>query len=203
MQKTKFDVKLREYIDAQVPIIYIDSFDDNKIEEMVLQVTGSRRVWEWNEMDGCINRKKVENGKWTGIHEVIAPERTLYDLLREGVRHEELNRKILIVKDIHTYLEDGKLVSLLKNACLRIEEGRLETTFIFISSILKIPKELEKYMVLLQEDFLQEDGIRKVIREFMEENELGTIYEKLLDEIVVAFKGLSQFWHWIFQQEER
>ena len=92
MQKTKFDVKLREYIDAQVPIIYIDSFDDNKIEEMVLQVTGSRRVWEWNEMDGCINRKKVENDKWTGIHEVIAPERTLYDLLREGVRHEELNK---------------------------------------------------------------------------------------------------------------
>ena len=148
MQKTKFDVKLREYIDAQMPIIYIDSFDDNKIEEMILQVTGSRQVWEWNEMDGCINRKKVKNGKWTGVREVIAPERTLYDLLKDGVRHEELNRKILIVKDIHT--------------------------------------------VLLQEDFLQEDGIREVIREFMEENELGTIYEKLLDEIVVAFKGLSQ-----------
>ncbi len=192
MQKTKFDVKLREYIDAQMPIIYIDSFDDNKIEEMVLQVTGSRQVWEWNEMDGCINRKKVENGKWTEVHEVIAPERTLYDLLKDGVRHEELNRKILIVKDIHTYLEDAKLVSLLKNACLRIEEGQLDTTFVFLSSIVKVPKELEKYMVLLQEDFLQEDGIREVIREFMEENELGTIYEKLLDEIVVAFKGLSQ-----------
>ena len=57
MRENRFDVRLREYIDAQVPIIYIDSFDDNKIDELILQVTGSRRVWEWNEMDG--DRKSV------------------------------------------------------------------------------------------------------------------------------------------------
>ena len=60
MQKTKFDVKLREYIDAQMPIIYIDSFDDNKIEEMILQVTGSRQVWEWSVL--CMIYLKTEYG---------------------------------------------------------------------------------------------------------------------------------------------
>ena len=34
MRENRFDVRLREYIDAQVPIIYIDSFDDNKIDEL-------------------------------------------------------------------------------------------------------------------------------------------------------------------------
>lgn len=192
MRENRFDVRLREYIDAQVPIIYIDSFDDNKIDELILQVTGSRRVWEWNEMDGCVDRKKVQNGKYTSIHSSLETEKTLHEWIKYGVREEEFNRKILIIKDIHTYLEDPKLVALLKNACLRIEAGTLETTFIFISPIIKIPKELEKYMVLLREDFLDGEEIRQVISGFMAENELGSLYEGLLDEIVVAFKGLSE-----------
>lgn len=192
MRENRFDVRLREYIDAQVPIIYIDSFDDNKIDELILQVTGSRRVWEWNEMDGCVDRKKVENGEYTSIHSILDTEKSLHEWIRYGVREEEFDRKILIIKDIHTYLEDPKLVALLKNACLRIEAGALETTFIFISPIVRIPKELEKYMVLLREDFLDEEEIRKVISNFMSENDLGSLYEGLLDEIVVAFKGLSE-----------
>lgn len=192
MREAKFEVRLREYIDAQVPIIYIDSFDENKIDELVLKVTGSRRVWEWNEMDGCINRKKNKNGKSVSVHETINAEQTLQELLRYGVREGELDRKVLIVKDIHPYLDDSKVVALLKNACMKIEEGTLETTFIFLSSVVKVPKELEKYMVLLREDFLDENGIKQVIRNFMEENNLGALYEKLLDEIAVAFKGLSQ-----------
>jgi SpoVK/Ycf46/Vps4 family AAA+-type ATPase len=155
-------------------------------------VTGSRRVWEWNEMDGCVDRKKVENGKYTSIHSSLDAEKTLYEWIRYGVREEEFDRKILIIKDIHTYLEDPKLVALLKNACLRIEAGVLETTFIFISPIVRVPKELEKYMVLLREDFLDEGEIRRVISSFMSENDLGSLYERLLDEIVVAFKGLSE-----------
>lgn len=192
MREENFEVKLREYIDAQVPIIYIDSFDDNKIDEMILKVTGSRKVWEWNELDGCINRKKVENGKAVIIHETVGDKMTLYDVIRNGAHQGELDRKILIVKDIHPYLEEPKLVALLKNACLKIEGGRLETSFIFLSPIIKVPKELEKYIVLLQEDFLDEETIRNVICDFLQENSLGSLYEKLLDEIVVAFKGLSK-----------
>lgn len=36
MREEKFEVKLREYIDAQIPIIYIDSYDDNKMDDMIL-----------------------------------------------------------------------------------------------------------------------------------------------------------------------
>lgn len=192
MEKTKFEVKLRQYIDARVPIIYINSFDDNKIEESILFESGGRRVWEWNELGGCINRKKSEHEKNVEVYETINSEQTLHDLLKLGVQDKELDRKILIVKDIHPYLEDSKIIALFKNACLKIEMGDLDTTFIFISSIVKVPKELEKYMSLLQEDFLHEKEIRKVIIDFMEENAVGSLYEKLLDKIAIAFKGLSK-----------
>ncbi|MBS5399682.1 MAG: AAA family ATPase [Lachnospiraceae bacterium] len=192
MREAKFEVRLREYIDAQVPIIYIDSFDDNKIDDLICDVTGNRIVWEWNEMNGCVIRKKIKEGKPKQVYEIINAEQTLYQLLKSGVKDDELHRKVLIIKDIHNYLEEPKLVALLKNACLKIEAGRLETTFIFLSSIVKVPKELEKYMVLIREDFLDEEQIRQVIISFLEEYNLGKLYGKLLDEIAVAFKGLSQ-----------
>src|SRR5699024_5268943 len=40
--------------------------------------------------------------------------------------------------------------------------------------------------------FLDEEQIRQVIISFLEEYNLGKLYGKLLDEIAVAFKGLSQ-----------
>ncbi len=192
MKEEKFELKLREYIDAQMPIIYIDSFDDNKIDEMILNMTGNRSVLEWNELDGYVNRKKTEDGKPVSIYETINAQKSLYDVIRDGAHQGELDRKILIAKDIHPYLEEPKLVALLKNACLKIERGELETSFIFISSIVRVPKELEKYMVLLQEDFLEEETIREIICAFLEACNMGSLYEKLLDEIVVAFKGLSK-----------
>ena len=43
-----FKERLREYIDAQVPIIYIESFDDKQMQENILEDKLRRAVWEWN-----------------------------------------------------------------------------------------------------------------------------------------------------------
>ncbi|NLK77584.1 MAG: AAA family ATPase [Clostridiales bacterium] len=192
MEKITFEKKLRDYIDAKVPIIYIESFDDNKIEKMVLNVVARRTVLEWNEMDGYFVRKRVEEGKEIIMHEEVREDYGLQDVLKTGVYEKELNRRVLIVKDVHSYLEDPKTVAMFKNACLKIEDGSLDTTFIFISEIVKVPRELEKYMTLLQEDFLDNDEIRQVIVEFLQSYSVGHLHEDLLEEIVIAFKGLSQ-----------
>lgn len=183
--------RLREYIDANVPIIYINSHDDLSVEGIVLRVTGRRTVWEWNQMDGLLNRKEIKKKEITGIHEPLDNERTLSDFLKIGVRDQEFDRKVILVKDIAAYLEDAGIIALLKNACLRIEEGRLDTVFIFLSPILKVPKELEKYITILYGGYLQEEGIKKEILDFVEENAVGNVYNKLIDEMATAFKGLS------------
>ena len=54
--------KLRQYIDANLPIIYIVGYDEVSIMESILNVTGRRKVWEWNLLNGLVNRKEI-NGK--------------------------------------------------------------------------------------------------------------------------------------------
>lgn len=182
---------LKEYIDANVPIIYINSYDDLAVEKMALQVTGRRMVWEWNQMDGLLKRKEIQKKEVTAIREPLDSGCTLERFLERGVKEREFNRKVILIKDVAAYLENSEIVALFKNACLRIEAGELDTVFIFLSSILKVPKELEKYITILQEGYLQEEEIKEEIQNFVEENAVGNVYSKIMEEMATAFKGLS------------
>lgn len=183
--------KLKAYIDANVPIVYIHTDDDNAAEEVVLSVTGRRMVWEWNQMYGLLNRKEIQKKEILDIQEPINADYTLEQALKAGVKECEFNRKVVLIKDIAGYLENREIVALLKNACLKIESGELDTVFIFISSILKVPRELEKYITVLQEEYLDEEEIRGEILEFIKNNSIGNVYDGTLEKMAIAFKGLS------------
>lgn len=183
--------KLREYIGAKVPIIYVSSFDDNAVEETIFKVTGRRKVWEWNRMWGCINRKEVSKQGVSRVRDTVNGDWDLESFLTVGVKEKEFDRKVILIKDAACHLENPDIVALLKNACLWIEEGELDTVFVFISSILKVPKELEKYMTILREEYLTEDEIKEEILDFIRANNVGAVYDKIIDRMAVAFKGLS------------
>ena len=142
--------KLRQYIDANLPIIYIVGYDEVSIMESILNVTGRRKVWEWNLLNGLVNRKEI-NGKDIEFTEDIMEdynEISLEESIVMGVRERGFDRKVIVVKDIAAFLDDSKIVSLFKNACVKIENGDLDTVFIFVSPVLNIPKELEKYIFI-------------------------------------------------------
>lgn len=183
--------KLKEYIDASVPIIYVNSYDDNAVEELILKVTGRRKVWEWNQMYGHLNRKEVQKRESFKVMEILDDSCTLEEFLKKGVKEREFHKKIILIKDIASYLEKPQIVGLFKNACLQIEEGTLDTVFIFLSSILTVPKELEKYITVLEEDYLTEQEIRKEILGFIDENKVGSVYDKIIEKMALALKGLS------------
>lgn len=183
--------KLKDYIDANVPIIYLNTYDDNVVEEVILEVTGRRKVWEWNQMYGQLKRKEVEKKEIFNVHEILNADCTLEQFLKTGVIEKEFNRKVIMIKDIAFYLENPEIVALFKNACLQIESGELDTVFVFISSILKVPKELEKYITVLHEEYLTQKEIKKEILDFVRENSIGNVYDKTLEQMSLAFKGLS------------
>lgn len=142
-------------------------------------------------MYGLLNRKEIQKKEILDIQEPINADYTLEQALKAGVKEREFNRKVVLIKDIAGYLENREIVALLKNACLKIESGELDTVFIFISSILKVPRELEKYITVLQEEYLDEEEIRGEILEFIKNNSIGNVYDGTLEKMAIAFKGLS------------
>lgn len=132
--------KLQLSLDAGFPLIYIRSFEESKVDEILKKSMDGRRILKWDEMCRCRDLK-------TG--EIINDCYDLNDALREGIEEREFNRKIFVIKDIVKYLNNAETVTLLKNACVQIETGTLDTAIILVSPIVKIPKILEEYVTII------------------------------------------------------
>lgn len=174
---------LIQYLDAGYPILYINSFEELKTDRIIKSAVGGRKILEWNGAVGlCDFETKLPIFEYTN---------SLKDTLSILMEDKELDRKLLVLKDVYTYLDDTEITSLLKHICHSIENG-LDTGVIIVSSIVKIPKELEKYITILEMEYLTESEIRNQIKDFTEDlNE--EISKELLEKMVVAFKGLSEY----------
>ena len=176
---------LRTYVEASYPIIYINSFEEPKVDGIIRDVMGGRKGYEWNGANGICDfktKKPVFEGK--SLSETLA-------MFCADV--DELYRKYFVIKDIHLYFDDPKVVTCLKDIALKISNGELEdSAVIIVSSVLRIPKELEKYITILEMEYPTQEEIIQQIRAFSEEQS-ATISDALLEDMSMAFKGLTEF----------
>lgn len=183
MEEITLKSKLIRYIDAGFPIIYINTFEEDKVDAIVSEISMGKEVYEWNETYGYIDFETK-----TPMMEDCALE-TMLDQLKSV---DLLDRKIIILKDTAAYLGDPKIVSKIKGIARMINQGA-DATVIIISTTLVIPKELEKFITILEMDYLNTDEIKQIIRKFILENGLSSVSEILIEELAVAFKGLTEF----------
>lgn len=184
MEDKSLKSKLARYIDAGFPIIYINTFEEDKVDSIIHEISSDKEVYEWNETNGYIDFETR-----TPLQEDCSLEQMLDQLKTEDL----LDRKLILFKDIASYLDEPKIVSKIKGIARMINQG-VDASIVIVSSILVIPKDLEKYITVLEMDYLDENEIKTVIRDFLEENSfVPRISDELLDEFSSAFKGLTEF----------
>lgn len=184
MEDKTLKSKLVRYIDAGFPVIYINTFEEDKVDSIVQEISSGKEVYEWNETNGYID---------FGTRTPMIEDCSLEQMLDQLKVVELLDRKIILLKDVTCYLDEPKIVSKIKGVARMINQG-VDATIIIVSSILVIPKDLEKFITILEMDYLNADEIKAIIRGFIKENSfLPVIDESLIDELALAFKGLTEF----------
>ena len=178
----KIDKELLSYVDSGFPIIYINSFEETKVDGIIASVMGGRKGIEWNGSDGFCDFKTKRN---------LIPDKELGETLKFLCSEDELDRKFLVIKDAHLYFEDPTVITCLKSIALKISSG-LDAVVIIVSSVLKFPKELEKFITILEMDYPTQDEIKAQITAFADEQGV-TITNELLEYMSMAFKGLTEF----------
>lgn len=188
-------MELREhitrYLDAGFPILYINAFEESKVEEIIRSIADRRIVATWSMATGY-GEFSTKSNEWitpptkdeSTELEVVLSTKLAFDA--------DLHRTILVIKDAHIVLEDERIRMLLKEIALKISAG-LDCSIILISSVLKIPVELEKYITILDADYLGFTEICGLIKTFVKDNGLIELQPRLLEEMAIAFKGLSEF----------
>lgn len=191
MFKMSMIEKISQYMDAGYPILYMNTFEELKGVKSIISASGARQVLSWSYAEGLVLYK---NGEAQDLYKndlsktpiAIVLEQLLADSLYE------LEGKVIVFKDIHHYLEEPEVISLLKQLVNKINLGA-DFSIIFLSPIVKIPKELEKFITIIEAEYMGYDAIRKEIVDFIEYQELPKVADKLLDELAMAFKGLTKF----------
>ena len=176
--------KLSQYIDAGFPILYINSFENDKIDDMIREIGDRREIVEWNGARGMVD--------FNTKNPLLSGNATLSSMLNLYMEKEELKRILIVLKDIHSQLENPEIVAKLKIIANLINQGA-DAAVIIVSTVVVIPSELEKYITILEMDYLSTEEIRELILEFTKENGFPLRKDTLLDEFAIAFKGLSEF----------
>lgn len=180
MQNNTLKMKLRRYMDARFPILYVNTFEEDKVESIILELAQGKEVYSWSA-----------SGGYGMLGSALSYPNHTFDNALDTI-NTDFDRKIIIFKDIHSYLEDSHIASKVKGLAQKIIQGN-DCTLVILSNILVIPKELEKFITILELDYLDTQEIRTVITSFMEDNELDPVRDGLISDFSTAFKGLSEF----------
>lgn len=178
----KLKNQLIKYVDAGYPIIFINSFEEIKTDAIIKEVMGGREGLEWNGAKGFVD---------FCTKQPLIKSKNLVETLRLLDSDNELDRKFLVLKDAIGFLEEQEVTALLKDIALQISQG-LDTVIVIVSSIVKIPKELEKFITIVELEYPTQDEIKKQISRFSEEQD-SPISDSLLEEMSISFKGLTEF----------
>ena len=180
-----FDRELAWYMDAGIPMLYVDTLEYDKVGSVI------ERLAE------C-NRRGVIHWGQRGLHFItdnaftkdISLSKALDVLLGDT---KSLVRRILIIEDVHFFLDKPETIARLRELAHQINNGTIEDcTVILVAPLGNIPKELESYLTIILPDYLNEDDIKKLIVKMSEEQGSNIPGEKLLDQLALTLKGLSE-----------
>ena len=153
MKQQKLSVKERisVLVRARYPVVYVVSSEEKRVEETVKLIAAERgkRYYFWSITKG------VECDDGTCISDLREPLKVL-----DYIMELEVNG-LFVVKDFHPYLNDPMVVRKLRDV-----NRELKTTMknvLLLSSILKIPPEMEKELSVVDYDLPGKEEIGTII----------------------------------------
>lgn len=179
---------LQKMIDVNTPIIYINDYDFVRIDELIEQAIDKKKVYEWNPATGGTHFVSKEKQGEDSL------EKFLYQQYNVDADHSP--ECFLLLKEIEDFIEDPKVKSLLMHIAQRkLYDYTFNTTIIIVSTIVKVPQAIEKYVSFLDIDLPNEEEIEALIRKHVEVNhdEEGFNEKDIIPKLMPSLKGLTAF----------
>ena len=186
--------KLSSYVNSLRPIIYINHFDHHFADILINSVVGKAKCFTF-----------TNSGIFSGKERMTVEDDSLVRFLEDKLSFLDEAEKasprhlFVILKDVHQYFDvksslyNPKCIALLKEIAERtmFAEGVYATIF-FISPVLILPKEIEKMITVFDIPFPDSKEVEQIITDYINSFNIP-IEENIRNELVVSFKGLTEF----------
>lgn len=163
-QDTKIDsrTELEHLIRARYPLIYISSGEEERVEEALKEIQASRNA------KGGHQRKLLF---WSITQGFVGDEE--FSDLRDPIKALDFILRyedggMFVLRDFHPYLKDPVVVRRLRDCYREIQEGERPKTVLLISPTLRIPRELEAELAMIDFDLPSREELSSLISNFAE-----------------------------------
>jgi hypothetical protein len=175
-------------LDAGVPVLVIESWEETRVLELVRRIGFKRGVpvWAWTASDG-LRRLEMES----------APQRRDLAAAVDALRHVRgLDEPgVFVFCDLHPFMDEAVIVRLLKDIALSHE--RVAHTVILLSHALALPPELQRLSARFRLHLPGESQLQAIVREEAQawsRRNAGTRVRtdtKTLDTLVRNLRGMT------------
>lgn len=193
--RNKWSDTFGKYIDVNIPIIYICDFDFARVDRLILDEIGDKKIIEWNPATGTTDfRTKHQIG--------MGKEQSLESLLDEKYNCEIDEGEVLsreqyvVLREIQDFIGEPAIKTYLQLiAQRRLYDREYNITLIVSSSVRKIPEEITRYVSFIDDSFPNEYEISQLIDEHIEVNQYdkGKFKKEDREAIMPSLKGLCPF----------
>ncbi len=187
MNRTTIDA-FRKMIDVNIPIICIQDYDFVRVDALIKEVVGKKKIFEWSPASGAANfHTKEQMGEYMPLETFL--------MGKYEIEPDEPQEMFVVLKDVQDYLNEPQIKSTLHLMAQRkLYDRSYETTVIIVSSYIQIPTEIEKYVSFLEIGFVNdEEEIRRLIDEHTDVNKYHNLTEEDVKKLMPSLKGMTLF----------
>ncbi len=178
-----FDENITKLIKSRYPIIYVHTWEENRLIDTVKEVVEKirnetvnktdRKIYLWSSTKGIVETRRKE-----GNAESEEQIKDTQDILKALMQVERCtNNAIFIFKDMHQYFgycnrpPDNEVIRKIRDLVPTIQEGTSAfITLIFVSPSLVLPQELQKDVTVLEFPLPTFDEIMEILNGIIEDH---------------------------------
>lgn len=171
-------------IRARYPLVYVVSFEENRVESELLRITQNRKkqIYKWSITNG------LENPDGSFLGEFKDPIKVLEYILQSDING------IFVMKDYHPYLNEPVVIRKLRDVAHSLKTSMKNV--VFLSPVLKVPVELEKEISVVDYNLPGKEEIGQIVKSISESIGEADKLEisrnpMLLQKVVEAALGLT------------
>lgn len=177
-------IAIETLIRARYPLIYVVSFEENRVESELLRITQNRKkqIYKWSITNG------LENPDGSFLGEFKDPIKVLEYILQSDING------VFVMKDYHPYLNEPVVIRKLRDVAHSLKTSMKNV--VFLSPILKVPVELEKEISVVDYNLPGKEEIGQIVKSISESIGEADKLEisrnpMLLQKVVEAALGLT------------
>ncbi len=174
-------------VKSKTPLITIETRDEKEAVQLIasLGATLRRPVYGWNVVKGFSLLDKY--GNIDGANR-LEPTEVLVAIL------EKYKSSLFVLEDYHPYLQDNRIVRLIKEIALNVE--RLNHTIFFVSTQIELPDDIKHLSAKFDMEFPSEEikeFVMQIIEQWMREGTRKNVEvdQSILDVFIKNLQGLS------------